>query len=109
RGACWRARRGEARAPQGAIVAPAPGRAPASDGASARRIAASPYGPMFALARRLAAGARTDYDLAARIARYLRENYTYDEHIPRERYPLEAFLFKDRRGYCQQFAGAMAL
>jgi hypothetical protein len=64
---------------------------------------------MFALARRLAVGARTDYDLAARIARYLRENYTYDEHIPRERYPLEAFLFKDRRGYCQQFAGAMAL
>ena len=64
---------------------------------------------MFALARRLAAGARTEYDLAARIERYLRENYTYDEHIPRDHYPLEAFLFKDRRGYCQQFAGAMAL
>jgi len=64
---------------------------------------------MFALARRLATGARTDYDLAARIARYLSENYTYDEHIPRERYPLEAFLFDLRRGYCQQFAGAMAL
>jgi len=89
---------------------PAPGPAPASvAAASAQRVAASPYGPMFALARRLATGARTDYDLAARIARYLSENYTYDEHIPRERYPLEAFLFDLRRGYCQQFAGAMAL
>jgi protein-glutamine gamma-glutamyltransferase len=98
-----------ASAAQSAILAPAPGRAPASDAASARRIAASPYGPMFALARRLATGARTDYDIAARIARYLGENYTYDEHIPRERYPLEAFLFELRRGYCQQFAGTMAL
>ena len=24
-------------------------------------------------------------------------------------YPLESFLFKDKYGYCQQFAGAMAL
>ncbi|TMK97101.1 MAG: transglutaminase domain-containing protein [Actinobacteria bacterium] len=100
---------GGAAATESGIGAPAPGRAPVSDAASVLRIAASPYAPMFALARRLAAGARTEYDLAARIERYLRENYTYDEHIPRDHYPLEAFLFKDRRGYCQQFAGAMAL
>ncbi|MDQ6811614.1 MAG: transglutaminase-like domain-containing protein, partial [Actinomycetota bacterium] len=91
------------------LGAPAPGRTPASDPAIARRIEASPYGPMFALARRIAAGARTDYDIAQRIQRFLLANYSYDETVPVERYPLESFLFRDRRGYCQQFSGAMTL
>lgn len=102
----------EAAAPQPAatlVGAPSPGRTPASDPAMARRIAASPYGPAFALARRLARGARTPYDVAERIQSYLLANYVYDEHPPAARYPLEAFLFTDRRGYCQQFSGAMTL
>jgi hypothetical protein len=43
------------------------------------------------------------------IKGYLLANYTYDENVPAARYPLEAFLFSQRRGYCQQFSGAMAL
>ncbi len=90
----------------GALVGPLlPGRSAAADA----RVAVSPYGPMLALARGLARGASTDYDVAERIQRYLLANYAYDEHVPQARYPLEAFLFEQRRGYCQQFSGAMAL
>ena len=35
--------------------------------------------------------------------------YTYDQKPPVSRYPLVSFLFKDKRGYCQQFSGTMAL
>jgi transglutaminase-like putative cysteine protease len=75
----------------------------------ARRIRASPYGPMYALARRLAAGAGSSYEVVERIERYLGAGHSYDEHPPLARYPLEAFLFESRRGYCQQFSGAMTL
>ncbi|HEX9481756.1 MAG TPA: transglutaminase-like domain-containing protein, partial [Solirubrobacteraceae bacterium] len=100
----------EARAPvpAGGLVGPsAPGRALAT--AAAARVQGSPYGPMFALARSLARGASADYDIAERIKDYLLANYRYDEHVPLGRYPLEAFLFEQRRGYCQQFSGAMTL
>lgn len=45
------------------------------------------------------------------VERYLSpaNGFQYDEQVPVYRYPLESFLFSDRRGYCQQFAGAMAL
>jgi transglutaminase-like putative cysteine protease len=95
--------------PASLVGASAPGRTPASDPAIARRIETSPYGPMFALARRLALGARTGYDVAERIERFLLAGYAYGENVPRRRYPLEAFLFGDARGYCQQFSGAMTL
>ncbi len=93
----------------GAVAA---GGAPATVAAAAvaRRILASPYGPMYALSRRLAAGADTRYEVVTRIEHYLLGGrYTYDEHPPAARYPLEAFLFVDRRGYCEQFSGAMTL
>ncbi len=45
----------------------------------------------------------------SRIQRFLDENYTYDQNVEPRPDPLPAFLFRDRRGYCQQFAGAMAL
>jgi hypothetical protein len=64
---------------------------------------------MFALAQRLAAGAPSSYDVATRMTGFLRSNYVYDEHVPLARYPLESFLFEQRRGYCEQFAGAMTL
>jgi protein-glutamine gamma-glutamyltransferase len=102
----------EARSPlpaQTIVGAPSPGRTPASDPATATRIEASPYAPMFRLARGLADGAPSTYDVAERIERFLLANYTYDEHVPQARYPLEAFLFQQRRGYCQQFSGAMTL
>jgi transglutaminase-like putative cysteine protease len=92
------------------LVGPStPGRRPGSNPVTAALIEASPYASMFALARKLAAGAPSNYDVAARIARHLRDSYAYDRRVPLTRYPLEAFLFSQRRGYCQQFSGAMAL
>ncbi len=84
-------------------------RAAARASALPRRILASPYGPMYTLARRLAAGAGSSYEVVTRIERYLLAGYTYDEHPPLTRYPLESFLFETRRGYCEQFSGAMTL
>ncbi len=43
------------------------------------------------------------------IERHLRRRYAYDEVPPDDDVPLNAFLFVDRAGYCQQFSGAMAL
>jgi hypothetical protein len=45
----------------------------------------------------------------AAVQRFLAHGFTYDENPPARRYPLESFLFADKRGYCQQFSGAMAL
>jgi hypothetical protein len=64
---------------------------------------------MYRLAQRLAAGMRSDYDVATSIASYLKANDFYGERTPLRRYPLESFLFDDRTGYCQQFSGAMTL
>jgi hypothetical protein len=43
------------------------------------------------------------------VERWLAHGYSYSESPPRRRYPLESFLFADKSGYCQQFAGAMAV
>ncbi|MBV9001942.1 MAG: transglutaminase domain-containing protein [Solirubrobacterales bacterium] len=91
------------------VGAPRPGVPPAAVPAVERRILASPYAGMYRLARRLAAGRRSTYDVAVGMANYLQANYNYGEQPPRRRFPLEAFLFSDGVGYCQQFSGAMAL
>jgi hypothetical protein len=75
----------------------------------AQLLDASPYAGAFKLAERLRARTKTPYDYVMSVMRYLAHGYTYDEHPPVRAYPLESFLFTDRRGYCQQFAGAMAL
>ena len=49
------------------------------------------------------------YDAVRRIERYLDRNFSYSEKPRAARYPLNAFLFRDKFGYCQQFSGAMAL
>ncbi len=67
------------------------------------------YANAHALASRLAAGAPTTYDAVTAIERHLRRRYAYDEAPPVDDVPLNAFLFVDREGYCQQFSGAMAL
>ncbi len=70
----------------------------------------SPYAPAYALARRLESGTTTPYGFVQRVLSYLANGYTYSTDPPGGlRYPLESFLFKTRIGYCQQFAGAMAL
>jgi protein-glutamine gamma-glutamyltransferase len=73
------------------------------------QVQGTPYEGMYALARRVAAGAPTAYDAARRIELYLRENFEYRQDVPNRAYPLPAFLSEDKAGYCQQFSGAMAL
>ena len=73
-------------------------------------LARSEYGRVYALARRLATGAANPYEFARRINDYLNSGrYSYTEDVPRSKVPLDAFLFRDHGGYCQQFSGAMAL
>lgn len=63
----------------------------------------------YLLARRLAAGASTPYQFVQAVENYLGHGFVYDENPPGSPYPLVSFLFASRHGYCQQFAGAMAL
>jgi hypothetical protein len=72
-------------------------------------VDASPYGRAYRLAQRLAARSATPYDYAKAVERFLAQGYHYDEHPPPSALPLISFLFATHRGYCQQFAGAMAL
>ena len=81
------------------------GRSPRAE----RELSRSEYGEVYALARRLTADAKTPYDAVAAIQSHLRRNYRYNERPPTRDYPLAAFLFEDKIGYCQQFSGAMAL
>ncbi len=74
-----------------------------------RAVAASPYAGVLGLARRLARGAPTGYDIATRIEAYLRSGFVYSTDPPRGTYPIADFLERTHIGYCQQFSGAMAL
>lgn len=69
----------------------------------------SPYGRVYALAQRLRAGAQTPDAFVRAVERHLARGFTYSESPPERAVPLDAFLFDDRTGYCQQFSGAMAL
>ncbi|MBJ7330012.1 MAG: transglutaminase domain-containing protein [Solirubrobacteraceae bacterium] len=69
----------------------------------------SAYARTYGLAQRLRAGAATPYEYVRAVQRHLRSGYSYDESPPIRSAPLDAFLFDDRIGYCQQFSGAMAL
>jgi transglutaminase-like putative cysteine protease len=73
------------------------------------RLQGTPYAAMYALARRVTAGASNPFEAVHRIDLYLRSNYTYRQNVPNQPYPLPAFLSQDRAGYCQQFSGSMAL
>jgi transglutaminase-like putative cysteine protease len=73
------------------------------------RLRQSRYARTYALAQTIAGDATTQYDIVRRIGAYLEDNYKYSEKVPQHRYPIEAFLFQDKKGYCQHFAGAAAL
>jgi transglutaminase-like putative cysteine protease len=65
-----------------------------------------------ALAQDLVAGHATTYDRVMAVNRHLWTNYRYDLSIPSQRTTGDAvdyFLFEERRGYCEQFASAMAV
>jgi protein-glutamine gamma-glutamyltransferase len=74
-----------------------------------RLLTESVYGDMYGIASRVTAGSPTMYDAVRRVERYLNGNFTYSEKTRRAQYPLNAFLFRDKFGYCQQFSGTMAL
>ena len=78
-----------------------------------RYLALWPYQAMWNEARRLRADARTPYGAVVAIETWLRSTggFTYDETPPRERRrpAARALRRQGKRGYCQHFAGAMAL
>jgi len=73
------------------------------------RVNGTHYAGMYALARRVAAGADNPFEAVHRIDLYLRTHFEYRQNVPDHSYPLPAFLSQDRAGYCQQFSGSMAL
>jgi Transglutaminase-like superfamily len=70
---------------------------------------ASPYAAAYALSLRLRQRAATPFAYVQAVMAYLAHGFKYDENPAPAAYPLEKFLFKTHAGYCQQFAGAMAL
>lgn len=82
-----------------------------------------PYAEVRSVARRVAGDAATPYAAVNRIEAYLRANYAYDEQPPFPTSlpadwpageptgdpPLVDFLLNSRRGFCQHFAGSMAV
>jgi protein-glutamine gamma-glutamyltransferase len=74
-----------------------------------RALRGSPYAPMYERALELTKDAPTSYDAVKSVERWLQGNFTYSEHVPTHDVPLMGFLDEDKRGYCQQFSGTMAL
>jgi protein-glutamine gamma-glutamyltransferase len=72
-------------------------------------VRSSAYGRVYALAQKLERRAATPYAYVSSVLAYLSRGFRYNEDTPNSRYPLVRFLFTDKFGYCQQFAGAMAL
>jgi protein-glutamine gamma-glutamyltransferase len=73
-----------------------------------------PYAPVFDEAQRLAGRARSPYAATVALEAWFRSGggFEYDETPPRRPLgapPLVYFLTESKAGYCQHFAGAMAL
>ena len=71
------------------------------------------YQPLFVKARQIAGNARNPYAAAVALEAWFRSagGFVYDEHPKRvgKGPPLVRFVTASKRGYCQHFAGAMAL
>jgi len=69
------------------------------------------YLALARLAREVAGKARTPYDAVARLEQWfvISGDFTYSNHPDVVGPPLVGFVTQTRRGYCQFFAGAMAL
>jgi hypothetical protein len=77
----------------------------------ANRPQLSPYLPLARLAEQVAGGARTPYDAVEDLERWFVSSGTfhYSNHPPVTKHALVGFVAKTHAGYCQYFAGAMAL
>ena len=71
------------------------------------------YQPLYQVATQVAGNARNPYAAAVALEAWFRSagGFVYDEHPPRAREvpPLVQFVTQTKRGYCQHYAGAMAL
>jgi Transglutaminase-like superfamily len=77
-----------------------------------RRI--DPYRPLELRARRIAGSAKSPYAAAVALERWFRTGggFVYNQHPPRVKPGVPAlvdFVTRTHEGYCQHFAGAMAL
>ncbi len=73
-----------------------------------------PYRPLYSLAEQVAGGAESPYAATVALERWFRlgGGFFYDQHPPSPPAgvpPLVDFVTRTRQGYCQHFAGAMAL
>ena len=88
---------------------------PGRDAAVKRVLAdrAAPYARLYDTAKRVVGRARTPYAAVVALESWFRDSgtFAYDEHPPSVAGvpPLVSFVTEARRGYCQHFAGAMAL
>jgi transglutaminase-like putative cysteine protease len=81
-------------------------------GAVTRTFRDSPYRRTWALAQRLRKGTKTPFEYILAVNAYLQTGFSYSERPAPPapgRAPLDAFLIDTKEGYCQHFAGAMAL
>jgi transglutaminase-like putative cysteine protease len=78
-----------------------------------RNLALRPYQPLWEEARRLTARTRSPYEATLVLERWFRTRggFRYEEHPPpsASNPPLVDFVEVTRAGYCQHYAGAMAL
>jgi transglutaminase-like putative cysteine protease len=73
-------------------------------------LPAGRYAQVESLAQRLHGRTHNPYGYVEAVLDYLQHGYVYTlDPPPGGAYPLIDFLLHSRRGYCQQFAGAMAL
>ncbi|MEP6813228.1 MAG: transglutaminaseTgpA domain-containing protein [Actinomycetota bacterium] len=90
----------------------APGRAHAVAGILESTPVLTRYAPLFGRATEVAGGARSPYAAAAALEQWFRfgGGFTYTNHpVSTPGAPLVDFVAQTRAGYCQHFAGAMAL
>ncbi len=71
------------------------------------------YGALYATTRRVVGRAQTPYTAVLALESWFRQrgDFTYDESPPvvKGQPPLVAFVTRTRAGYCQHYAGAMAV
>jgi len=72
-----------------------------------------PYRPLYDKAERVAGGAKSPYAAAVALESWFRRgDFLYEQHPPKPPAgvpPLVDFVTRTQSGYCQHFAGAMAL
>jgi Transglutaminase-like superfamily/TgpA N-terminal domain len=75
------------------------------------RLELRPYLPLARLAQKVAGGAHTPYDAVEELEQWFVSSGTfrYSNHPPVSKPALVGFVTKTHAGYCQYFAGAMAL